>query len=338
MRIQALLLLATALLGACGQAQSAPQVRTIFSGRNVYSPTILFDSRSGKYKMWYGGWQSQSDYPHDKIFYRESSDASAWSAPTTVLTHSQIPVTNVHVNDPTVVTQVNAVTKAVQYTMFYTVCVRPCTRNAENQIWSSVSSNGLAWSFHKPLITSQGAAVPSAVVLEAGQGAVWRLYYSNTSERTDAPRHIYAVDVDGNRDVSREPRVVFTYSGAGVIANPEVRQVGGTWHLLFNVYHKPPGASRDTGDIYSVSSKSPTSFSSASARPLIVSDPAKSVCATVAPSLLADRSGLILQYGQATYQPNGKCDFSIFHSLRQVRAETGWLTKGLLMSGEADAE
>lgn len=334
LRLQAAILCAGALVTSCGRAQGGPSTETIFSGRNIYSPSIVFDASAGKYKMWYGGWQTQSDYPHDRIYYRESKDASIWSAPTTVLVPDQLPIANSHVNDPTVVMQTNAKTKTVQYTMFYTVCVNPCTKNANNQIWSSVSSDGLTWKFNKPLIRHSGAAVPSVVLLKGSDPVIWRVYFSRTSEANDAPKRIYAVDVNGDRDPVGAERTVFTHKGAGVIANPEVRQVGRSWHLLFNVYHKQAGAKRDTGDIYLVSSDSPIRFSSASARPLVENDPGNALCASVAPALLTIGNKILLQFGQANYQRNGVCDFSVFHSLRQVRADTAWLEKGYLRTSE----
>jgi hypothetical protein len=69
-----------------------------FTGLNVYSPTLLYDSQENVYKMWYGGWQAASDCCHDKIYYRTSTDDINWSAPITVLTPTEVePNGGIHV-------------------------------------------------------------------------------------------------------------------------------------------------------------------------------------------------------------------------------------------------
>jgi hypothetical protein len=274
--------------------------------------------------MWYGGWQSEADYPHDKIYYRESKDSISWSAPRTVLEPSQLPIANFHVNDPSVVVTLNSITKKIQYTMFYTVCVGTCTKNSENQIWSSVSSDGLRWIRHKPLIRTEGAAVPSAVAFDGAGQSEWRVYYSNTSESRDTPKHIYMAVVDANRNILTKDKVAYTYLGPGVIANPEVRKIAGVWNLLFNVYHTRPGAKRNTADIYLAQSPNPTHWRAGSERPLIVNDPKGPVCAPVAPTVLSFHGSLLLQFGQARYGTSGACDFSVFETMRQVSAKAGW--------------
>jgi len=53
--------------------------RNMFGGLNIYEPTALYFQNI--YHLWYGGWQSTSDYPHDRIYYRTSADNSNWSPP-----------------------------------------------------------------------------------------------------------------------------------------------------------------------------------------------------------------------------------------------------------------
>ncbi len=52
--------------------------------------------------MWYGGWQTDADFPHDKIYYRVSADNVNWSEPITVLRPGDVASNAQHVNDPTV--------------------------------------------------------------------------------------------------------------------------------------------------------------------------------------------------------------------------------------------
>lgn len=309
---------------SCGQA--SVDSLTIFSGRNVYSPALEYDEPSGYLKMWYGGWQSQSDYPHDKIYYRTSKDGVNWSEPLTVLTSKQLPVANAHVNDPSVVKTLNKVTNRFQYTMFYTVCIGRCVQNAENQIWTSVSSDGLTWKFHKPLVKTNGAAVPSAIAFKGNSLSVWRIFYSNTAENNNKPTHVFMAEVDGDRNVLRKDVVAYTHQGPGVIANPDVRSVDGTWNLLFNVYHTRPRAKRNTADVYLTQSDSPSHWRPGSAWPLIVNDPTREICASVAPTLASFRGRLLIQFGEARYTKAGTCDFSIFGRMQQLSVGKEWLT------------
>ena len=86
--------------------------------------------------MWYGGWQSDSDYPNDKIYYRTSTDNINWLAPATVLRPADVSPNAYHVNDPTVTKHFNTATSAYQYTMFFTVCMNPCADDA-TELWSA---------------------------------------------------------------------------------------------------------------------------------------------------------------------------------------------------------
>ena len=298
-----------------GWAQIPAKAATIFTGRNVYSPSVEYDAESQLFKMWYGGWQTTSDYPHDKIYYRTSKDGWTWSSPRTVLTPSQLPGSNAHVNDPSVVKITNSVTRQAQYTMFYTVCPQPCTGNVRNQIWSSVSGDGLNWILHKPLIRTKGAAVPSAI-LSVGQGpSIWTVYYSNTN---DSPSNVFMAEVDGNRNVVTKDAVVYTWKGPGFVANPEVRSVGGAWNLIFNVYHTRRGAKRITADVYVTQSSNHRFWRGGLERTLILNDPDGEVCATVAPAILPLGDRFLLQFSEARHSASGVCDFSTFETMRQL--------------------
>ncbi len=293
------------------RAQSVPN-KTAFSGRNVYSPSLAYDEKSHKFQMWYGGWQNPSDYPFDKIYYRTSSDGKIWSSPVTALTPRQIPGRIEHVNDPSVIKVINRVTKKLQYTMFYTVCVVPCKTNKDNQIWSSVSEDGINWLFPRPLLRTKGAAVPSVVSDDRGN---WTMFYSNTDE---SPNKVYAIDVSGDRETVGRERIVYTYPYEGFVANPEVALIAGKWTLLFNVYHTRRGAKRRTGDIYVVQSMRRSSWQSGAERPLILNDPEGDVCATLSPAVLPiDSTHVVVQFAQARYSPDGDCDFATFGSVQQ---------------------
>jgi hypothetical protein len=275
-----------------------------FSGLNVYSPSLILESSARSYKMWYGGWQSDSDYGTDKIYYRTSDDGMNWSSPVTVIVPSQVLSGAVLANDPSVTKHLNAATHAYQYTMFYTLCVNPCSDYSNNQLWSAVSNDGIHWLYHKPVLQgNEGSSEPSAIIDPQADGTFWKVYYSNTAENHANPNHIFMAAVDGNRNVIRT-RTAFTHEGSGVIANPEVRHLNALWRLFFNVYSTDPASGRTTADISVVASPNNRSWSSSESK-LITNNLSGAICATVAPGVLvlpSNRMGLY--FGQSNFQGN----------------------------------
>ena len=311
----------TAFVPLTAHADTVVDQRQIFEGRNVYAPTLLFDSQENIYKMWYGGWQSQSDYPNDSVYYRTSSDGYNWSSPQTVLSPGQVAPDAIHINDPSVTKTMNGVNGEYQYTMFYVNCVAPCNNYSQNQIWSAVSSDGINWQYHQPLITdSQGASTPSAVVDPQSDGTFWKVYYSNTTEDGAQPVTVFLAKIGGNRSVISEDEPVFKFPklNGGVMANPDVKFVAGSWQLFFNVYNVIPGFRHTTHDIYKVRSSTNMSWSADDVVPLIVNNPAGNVCGTIAPGILPiDSPGqYLIQFGQTPYS-GGDCDLSQQSSMQQ---------------------
>jgi hypothetical protein len=142
----------------------------MFTGMNIYSPSLIYDN--GVYKMWYGGWQTQSDYPNDKIYYRTSTDNVNWSAPITVLTPGDIGPNVVHVNDPSVTKHFNTTSGQWQYTMFYTICINTC-HPADNQVWSSVSGDGIHWLYNQN--AARGIFGAIRAIRDCGEPTEWRV-------------------------------------------------------------------------------------------------------------------------------------------------------------------
>jgi hypothetical protein len=153
------------------------------------------------------------------------------------------------------------------------------------------------------------------------------VYYSNTSEASNATTHILFADVDGNRKVLREGTIAYTHLGQGVLANPEVRKIEGVWNLIFNVYQTRPGAKRNTADVYIARSADPSRWLDGSAVPLVLNDPNGQVCATIAPAIVEAGDHLLLQFGQARYSASGVCDFSTFGRMQQLKVSTAWLRR-----------
>lgn len=250
---------------------------TNVTGRNVYSPSVIFDN--GRFEMWYGGWQSASDLPNDRIYFRASVDGLNWSAPTQVLSPSQLPGASfTHVNDPSVTKHRNAANGMLQYTMFYTACAAPCAQG-DNQIWSAVSSDGLNWSHHQVLLssTSLGPAGPSAVIDPQPDGTFWRLYYV---DRFD-PWRVKVANVNGDRRAT-SASVAFE-NASELMGDVEVVRFGTEWHLFFGafVFH---GNTLDRVDVKKVVSASPMRWTGV-ARTLI-SNSGSAVCATITPGVL----------------------------------------------------
>lgn len=279
---------------------------TLFSGRNVYAPTLMRDGQ--EYKMWYGGWQTDGDFPNDRIYYRTSSDNQTWSAPVTVLTPSQIPApsgkTVVHVNDPSVTKHQNAVNGVWQYTMFYTVCVAPCEQR-DNQIWSAVSADGITWEYPQALLAGDtGPSEPSAIV-DSGTGGFWKVYYV---DRLNATK-VQMATVTGDRQATA---VQIVYSGSQTLSGSEVRFFNGKWHLFNNLF------SADHVDIGVTTSNDNTLWQSA-LQPLFTNTNTGR-CATVAPGVLpAEGNQYDLYFGLSSGMVAGSCDLSKQQSIQRWR-------------------
>jgi len=134
-------------------------VEPLFSGTNVYAPTLMADG--GLFKMWYGGWETDTEHNTDSIYYRTSVDRKHWTSPSptsptspfAVISPDDLGIEASLVNDPTVTKHRIPGAPGWQYTMFFTVCVgEECRRDQDTAIWSAVSPDGINWSGHKPLI------------------------------------------------------------------------------------------------------------------------------------------------------------------------------------------
>lgn len=276
----------------------------LFSGRNIYAPTVIQDG--SLYKMWYGGWQTQSDYPTDKIYYRYSANGTNWSNPETVIIPGQNGAPSAtHINDPSVTKFINGVTGQPQYTMFYTLCVSPCTSGVNNQIWSTVSNDGIHWLYHQVLYNSgMGAAEPSAVVefWPNGQFKQWNVYYA---DRLDASK-IKKLVVSGDRNPIGTPTVVYQHNGI-TMTGPEVRYFNNKWHLFVNQYVPPVvGGYPSYVNILKAESSSPT-WTNNSATTLIANG--IQFCATLTPGVLPiSGATYALVFGQTSRSANGVCD------------------------------
>jgi hypothetical protein len=267
-------------------------ISSLFSGKNIYAPSVLSD---GQYKMWYGGWQTQADYPNDLIYYRSSANNETWSSPVVVLRPIDIGTNVVHVNDPSVTKHFNQSNGKWQYTMFYTVCVSPCNQQ-DNQVWSSTSPDGTHWGNHKVLLAGGfGSAEPSAILQTGINGAFWRVYYV---DRTDASR-VKFVNVNGNREAIS---TAIAYTHPGTISGVEVRYINNQWQMFFNVFYT------DRVDIFKTISS--TNDTWVNFEPLIVNTGA-TFCGTLTPAILDAGPGkYFLYFGLTKREINGSCDLT----------------------------
>jgi hypothetical protein len=319
---------ATALLAAMlplGLASTATadrlvEARTLFTGRNIYAPAVI-DSAApspnpfapllnvfGRYAMWYGGWQSESDEPHDKIYRRVSQDNSVWSDPVTVVTPAQLPGSHVHVNDPSV----TVTNRARPYTMFFTACSDPCGIAEGSEIWSAESSDGIAWTgFRRLRAHWSHPAEPSAVWAPSGR-QVWKLYYTDRSE-CDKVR---VVSVDAEREAFDVRTVYHATQPLTCALNPEVKRFNGTWHLFYN--------GSPVGGGFSIEEAGSSSNAGWSGYVPLIQNNGPRYCATVAPGVLpAGGADYDLYFGLTPRQPDGTCRVDDQRSIERWRFREG---------------
>lgn len=297
-------------LGLTAHADSVLSMNYAIGGRNIYASSLLADN--GAYVMWYGGWQSDGDLPNDKIYMATSPDDNTWTTNGMVLYPQQVAPNAVHVNDPSVTKHFNAATGTWQYTMFYTVCVNSCGQ-ADNQIWSSVSSDGVYWVNHQQLLAGpSGPAEPSAVIDPQSDGTFWKVYYV---DRMD-PTNVKVAYVNGNRGATA---VSYAYFGpGGAIANPEVQNFNGKWHLFFNAYFATSDGRMDHADIYKVESATNTSWSGPPE--VLISNTGPTYCGTFAPGVLpVGGNQYDMFFGLTARAADGTCPTSEQRSIQRWR-------------------
>lgn len=286
-------------------ADTVLQMNWLFSGTNIYSPTVLLDD--GVYRMWYGGWQNSNQWDtQDLIYYRYSSDNLNWSSQTTVLTPAGVSPYAYHVNDPSVTKHFNTANGQWQYTMFFTVCVNSCTVQSDNEIWSATSADGINWFYPQVLLQgSSGPAEPSAIIDPQSDGTFWKVYYADRNDDTK----IKMASVNGNR-AAINTQVVYTISTGQAISSPEVRNVNGVWDLWFNVHLATEV------DLYKTTSSSNTSWPSN--YQVLIQNTGPSYCGTITPGVLPESSGQYnLYFGLTVRQPNGNCDLRYNQSIQK---------------------
>jgi hypothetical protein len=301
--LYAISLLVIGSVGSRVWADTVLNQYSLFSGTDIYSPTVFFDQQAGIYKMWYGGWQSCGNLNcHDQIYYRTSTDAVHWSGFSTVVTSSQIGSNIYSVNDPSVTKHFNNTNQKYQYTMFFTACVNPCSSPADNQLWSATSGDGISWVYPQQIITGgSGSATPSAIIDPQANGTFWKIYYTNTGNDTI---DVFMAEVDGNRYYLGS-QLVFTYNMSNqAIANPEVRNVNGSWELFFNIYGGNMANIAKT--VSTVNTSWPTNTST-----LLIDNSGPTYCGTIAPGVYALSNGQYQMYfGLTPRQSNGTCDLT----------------------------
>jgi hypothetical protein len=159
------------------------------------------------------------------------------------------------------------------------------------------------------LITSSaGAAEPSIIIDQQPSGAFWKVYYV---ERSD-PLRVKMANVNGNRAVI-SMQTVYTYTGQGVISNPEVKFLNNTWQLFYNVNKG------NTVDIYKTVSISNTYWASSPGEAVIINSGAP-YCATMTPGLLpVSGSDYDLYFALTNDSSAGGCDLTKQQSIHRWR-------------------
>jgi hypothetical protein len=303
-------------LASTATADRLVEARTLFTGRNIYAPAVI-DSAApspnpfapllnvfGRYAMWYGGWQSESDEPHDKIYRRVSQDNGTWSEPITVLTPAQLPGPPgfwQHVNDPSV----TVTNRLKPYTMFLTACRNPCGIAEGNEIWSVESLDGITWTSPKPLLALPFHPAEPAALWERSGSQVWKVYFE---DRADCQK-IQVVSVNSRREAFDMRTVYSTDQFGACLLNPEVRHFEGAWHLIYN---RSPEF-----NIEDAASQSNTFWS---AHEVLIDSARIGYCATAAPGVLpAAGDQYDLYFGLALREPDGSCDITQFRRMERWR-------------------
>jgi hypothetical protein len=166
------------------------------------------------------------------------------------------------------------------------------------------SGDGIHWVYPQQIITGgNGPAEPSAVIDPQSNGTFWKVYYMNSG---NDGTNVWMAEIDGNRNFLGT-QIVYTFPVGYTIGNPEVRNINGTWKLVFNIFQSgPSGTEVNIGNVASgTNTQWPSSFS------YLIGNGGLGICGTIAPGLYPLTGGQYqLYFGQTPRQSNGSCDIS----------------------------
>ena len=201
----------------------------VFQGYDIYSTTIVKEGAT--WKQWFAGWMTSADLPWDRIYYSVSTDSGVtWSTPILAFT-----ITNVQVNDPTVLRLWDAVNLRYYYLMYYTYYPSGFG-DPTNYIATSTSLDGINWT-HKGVligadngIDSDGAWSPSAYA-DDSLGSNVSLYFHNNHP----DGRIYRTTLRNNGLTFDKTTTKSVTAPGGLRANPDIsRSNDGKWWMFYN--------------------------------------------------------------------------------------------------------
>ncbi|MFA5814521.1 MAG: discoidin domain-containing protein [Bacteroidales bacterium] len=201
----------------------------VFYGYDIYSTTIIKEGTT--WKQWFAGWMTASDLPWDRIYYASSTDSgSTWSIPQLAFT-----ITNVQVNDPTVLRLWDSLNSRFYYLMYYTYYPSGYG-DPTNYIASSTSLDGITWAHNGLLIgadngiDTDGAWSPTAYSADSTGSAVYLYFHNNHPDG-----RIFRTTLSNNGLSFDKTTTIPVTSAGGLRANPDVSMSGdGKWWMFYN--------------------------------------------------------------------------------------------------------
>jgi hypothetical protein len=294
-------------------AGESPKIVDVITGFNVYAPSFV---ATGK-QIFFGGWLYDTHKPFDRIFRCRAPDLIGdhqCNAPQQVLSPSNLPVHARHVNDPSV--EFDASRNS--YVMAFTVCVRECLEQKDNEVWVGRTSDWNTFTVLNRIVDS-GAAEPSLMLSASGKTAsIFFTVRGNASA-------IWRVDLDAAtllpmaspsvilRD--REDQQAFAVSGI------DLRYQGNRYIAVWNRFY--PASEPSGHDPRVVTIAYAISYDQVNwTRPAELVGPSGSVCAFITPSILEAGQGRIqLLSGVIESHHSGVCPLTNW-SRRIVEIET----------------
>lgn len=200
----------------------------IFQGYDIYSTTIV--KEGSIWKQWFAGWMTSADLLWDRIYYSVSSDSGAtWSTPQLAFT-----ITNVQVNDPSVLRLWDPVNSGYYYLMYYTYYPSGLG-DPTNYIAASTSLDGINWTHNGVLIgaengiDSDGAWSPSAYSSDSTGSSVSLYFHNNHPDG-----RIYRTTLSNNGLTFDKTTTIPVTSPGGFRANPDIsRSNDGKWWMFY---------------------------------------------------------------------------------------------------------
>ena len=220
------------LAGAAVEVESPTEPIAQFrvvEGYNIYAPLIVQPAGESRRLLYFGGWLTRRDFPHDAIYECDIGPtvdhAPTCSGPHAVITSEALSSPAMHINNPSI----RYIPQLGLYAVAATVCADSCQNPRDSQVWIGTTVS-LTTPWKLKMLLDQGAAEPTfGEISESGDRVT--LVYSRRGDMS----HLYGLALEPLTSTPiGSPFVYLTDPGRYALTNPSYSEIGDYRLLLWN--------------------------------------------------------------------------------------------------------